>query len=63
MFILNILLHIYLWGHQVRQFCIQRFLITWVQLPVDIIMMKNAKILKLDFNEKNKFRKKCTKID
>ena len=52
MFILNILLHIYLWGHQVRQFCIQRFLIIWVQLMANISMMKSAKILKFDFNKK-----------
>mgnify|MGYP007060507228 CR=1 FL=1 len=52
MFILNSLHHIYSWEQQVRQFCIQRFLITWVQLLVDIIMMKNAKILKLDFSKK-----------
>ena len=52
MFILNSLHHIYSWEQQVRQFCIQSFLITWVQLLVDIIMMKNAKILKLDFSKK-----------
>lgn len=33
-------------------FCIQRFLIIWVQLMANISMMKSAKILKFDFNKK-----------
>ncbi len=52
MFILNSLHHIYSWEQQVRQFCIQSFLIIWVQLMANISMMKSAKILKLDFSKK-----------